>query len=47
VSPCALPGCPAAVYDVFAQTTADLERRIGTPEGEHLWTDPAFVAKYW
>jgi GNAT superfamily N-acetyltransferase len=37
----------AAVYDVFVQTTADLEHRIGTPEGERLWTDPACVADYW
>ncbi|MEW5987410.1 MAG: GNAT family N-acetyltransferase [Chloroflexota bacterium] len=36
-----------AVYDVFVQTTADLEHRIGTPEGEKIWTDPASIADYW
>jgi GNAT superfamily N-acetyltransferase len=36
-----------AVYDVFVRTTADLERRLGTPEGLNMWTDPALIADYW
>lgn len=36
-----------AVYDVFARTTDDLERRMGTPDSENQWGDPAFLADYW
>ena len=35
-----------AVYDVFTRAVADLERRMGTPEGVKLWTDPAPIAKF-
>jgi GNAT superfamily N-acetyltransferase len=35
------------VYAVFVRAIADLERRMGTPEGEKNWTDPAFIADYW
>ena len=44
------PGIPddsRAVYDVFTQTTADLERRMGTPDSENFWTDQAFISDYW
>ncbi len=36
-----------AVYDVFTETTADIERRMGTPENKNIWLDAAFVADYW
>lgn len=36
-----------AAYEVFAQAAAELERRLGTPDSENEWTDPAFVADYW
>lgn len=36
-----------AVYEVFAQTTDDLERRMGTPDSENRWGDPAFLAENW
>lgn len=44
------PGAPEdgrAVYDVFVETTADLERRMGAPDDKNIWLDPAFVAEYW
>jgi ribosomal protein S18 acetylase RimI-like enzyme len=37
----------AAVYDVFTQTTADLERRMGTPDERNIWIDPDFIENYW
>ncbi|CAA9542091.1 MAG: hypothetical protein AVDCRST_MAG49-916 [uncultured Thermomicrobiales bacterium] len=36
-----------AAYEVFTRTTADLERRTGTPDAENDWLDPAFVAAFW
>lgn len=36
-----------ATYDVFVQTTADLERRMGIPDSDNSWLDAAFVADYW
>jgi GNAT superfamily N-acetyltransferase len=36
-----------AVYDVFVQTTIDLEQRMGLPDADINWLDPAFVARYW
>lgn len=36
-----------AVYQVFTQATIDVERRMGLPEHEIRWIDPAFVAEYW
>ena len=36
-----------AVYEVFAHTIADLERRMGTPETDNAWTDRAVVAERW
>jgi GNAT superfamily N-acetyltransferase len=36
-----------AVYDVFVQATADLNQRVGLPEADNFWLDPAFVASYW
>ncbi len=44
------PGTPddtPAVYDVFVQALADLERRTGTSGSDNVWTDPAFVAGWW
>lgn len=35
------------VYRVFVETTADLERRFGTPDAKNIWLDAAFVADYW
>ena len=43
-------GTPAdtpAVYAVFAQAIADLDRRMGTPEAENTWLDPVAVAASW
>jgi GNAT superfamily N-acetyltransferase len=36
-----------AVYDVFVQATADLNQRVGLPDADNYWVDPAFVASYW
>lgn len=36
-----------AVFDVFTQTTIDLERRMGLAESQIIWSDPAFVEYYW
>lgn len=36
-----------AVYDVFVQATADLDHRMGLPDVDNHWLDPAFVASYW
>lgn len=36
-----------AVYDVFVETTIDLEQRMGLPAAEIIWLDPAFVTSYW
>lgn len=36
-----------AVYDVFVQATADLDQRMGLPDADNHWLDPAFVASYW
>jgi GNAT superfamily N-acetyltransferase len=36
-----------AVYDVFAQATSDLERRMGSLEMAEKWADPAFIEEYW
>lgn len=35
------------MYDVFVQTTIDLEQRMGLPDADIYWLDPAFVASYW
>lgn len=43
----ATPDDARAVYDVFTQTTADIERRMGSIEREQMWLDPAFLARYW
>lgn len=37
----------SAVYDVFVHTTIDLERRMGLPDADIIWLDPAIVASYW
>jgi len=50
VEPTFRPGTLAdapAVYEVFAQTLADLDRRRGTPEADNTWADPAAVAATW
>jgi GNAT superfamily N-acetyltransferase len=36
-----------AVYDVFVETTIDLERRMGLPDDGIIWLAPGFVASYW
>jgi len=36
-----------AAYDVFVRATADLERRVGTPDDANVWLDPSFAARYW
>lgn len=36
-----------AVYDVFVQTTIDLEQRMGLSDADIMWLDSAFVASYW
>jgi GNAT superfamily N-acetyltransferase len=36
-----------AVYDVFVQTTVDLEQRMGLPDADIIWLKPGFVASYW
>ena len=36
-----------AVYDVFVETTADLDRRMGLPDADNHWLDADFVASYW
>ena len=44
------PGTAAdspAVFAVFAQAVADLERRMGTPEAENTWLDPVAMAARW
>lgn len=35
------------VYDVFVRATADLNQRMGLPDADNHWLDPAFVASYW
>ena len=50
MTPTFRPGTPndtPAVYDVFVQALADLDRRKGTPDGDNVWTDPAWVAAWW
>jgi GNAT superfamily N-acetyltransferase len=44
------PGAVAdgpAVYDVFVQTTIDLEQRMGLPDADIIWLKPGFVTSYW
>jgi len=36
-----------AVYRVFVESTADLEKRFGTPDEKNIWIDAEWVAKYW
>lgn len=36
-----------AVYDVFVESTIDLERRMGLPTADIIWLQPDFVASYW
>ena len=35
------------LFDLFIQTNADLERRVGTPESANFWLDAAVVARMW
>lgn len=34
-------------YDVFVETTVDLERRMGTSDENNIWMAPDFIARYW
>ncbi len=36
-----------AVYDVFVQTTIDLEQRMGLSDADIMWLDSAFKNSYW
>ena len=50
ISPTLRPGTLddlRSAYDVLTTALADLERRMGRPEGDNFWLDPAFIADYW
>lgn len=36
-----------AVYNVFVESTIDLEQRMGLPAADIIWLQPDFVASYW
>ncbi|MDP9358451.1 MAG: GNAT family N-acetyltransferase [Chloroflexota bacterium] len=50
VTPTFRPGTPddtRAIYDVFVQSIGDFERRGGTSDGDNVWFDPGWVARFW